>query len=221
MIRVSSSPSSTGPAGNSSTVTSPTSTRDAILAAALVEFTAFGYRRAAIEGIARRADLARATVYLHYRGKEEIFRDAVTRLHAEHLTAMQSAAADPSADILTRLVALLRARFGRFVELVASSPSATELYDMHNTLCGDVATAADKRADKILATALQHAMAAGEIDLTASGLTVKQLATALTDCARGAKGGEGPGASTPTEFAARLTYGVRAILAGVRSRSAQ
>lgn len=191
-------------------------TSEAVGLAALAEFTAFGYRRTSIESIARRADVSRATVYSYWSSKEELFRALVSRLHEEHLGAMQAVADDPDLDIETRVTELLRAQFLQFVELTSSSPYATELYDQHGTLCGDIARGANERAAKILTTALKRAVKAGEIDLTASGLTAAEVAGVLTDCAHGAKG-EDPATATPADFTARLANSVRVIIAGVGS----
>ncbi len=189
-------------------------TGEAIGLAALAEFTTFGYRRTSIESIARRAAVSRATVYSHWSNKEELFRALVSRLHEEHLAAMQAVADDCGLDIESRISQLLRAQFLQFVELTANSPYAAELYDRHGTLCGDIAGSANERAEKILTTTLKRAVKAGEIDLAASGLTVTQLAGVLTDCAHGAKG-EDPADATPADFATRLANSVRVIIAGV------
>lgn len=125
---------------------------------------------------------------------------------------MRAAVEDRESDIETRLLRLLQARFGRFVDLMANSPNATELYDVHGRMCGDIATDAARRADTLLLGVLRRAVAAGELNLTPSGLTVKQLAGVLTDCASGAKGEP---AATPADFSSRLRLSVRAILAGV------
>ena len=189
-------------------------TSEAIGLAALAEFKAFGYRRTSIESIARRAEVSRATVYSYWNSKEDLFRDLVTRLHEEHLSAMRAAADDPDLNCESRITRVLQARYLQFVELTSNSPYAAELYDRHGTLCGDIAAQAQRQAEKIIATVLKRAVAAGEIDLAASGLTLAQLAAVLTDCAHGAKG-EDPSGATPAEFTARLGNSVRAIIAGV------
>lgn len=191
-------------------------TGEAIAEAALAEFTAFGYRRASIESIARRAHVSRATVYAHYSGKDELFRALVTGLHEDHLAAMRAVADSPDFDIQSRISRLLQARFLRFVELTSSSPHAGELYDRHGALCGDIAQDSHRQAEKIITAVLRRAAAAGEIDLGASGLTVAQLAGVLNDCAFGAKG-EDPATATPAEFTARLTRSVAVIFAGIGS----
>lgn len=47
--------------------------RDAILQAALQEFTEHGFARARLAAVARRAGVAKGTLYLYFRGKEELF----------------------------------------------------------------------------------------------------------------------------------------------------
>lgn len=189
-------------------------TRAAVMAAATEEFAAFGFRRASMEGIARRAEIARATLYLHWRGKEDVFRDLVTHLHDAHVRDMEAALAG-SGSIETRLLDALDARFGRWVELTARSPHAAELYDLHGRLCGDIARASQARSEKLLARLLREAATAGEIDLGRSGLSAPRAAAALFDCAHGAKG-EDPSLATPPEFRARLERIVRLVVSGLR-----
>src|SRR6516162_8910067 len=54
--------------------------RDAILAAALEEFSARGYAAARLEDVAQRAGVGKGTIYLHFHDKEALFRDLVTTL---------------------------------------------------------------------------------------------------------------------------------------------
>ncbi len=52
----------------------PEAKRAAILDAALRLFSQYGYRRTSIDDIAREAEIAKGTVYLSFKSKEEIFR---------------------------------------------------------------------------------------------------------------------------------------------------
>lgn len=185
-----------------------------IRAAALAEFAAFGYRRTSIESIARRAGVSRATVYTYWAGKDELFRTLVRDLHEQHLSAMQAVATDPELDIETRLVRLLQARFAQFIELTSTSMNAAELYDLHSRLCGDIARNAQRRAEKIITSALRRAITTGDLDPAPSGLTVTQLAEVLHDSAVGAKG-EDPANTTPADFANRLARSLRVVMAGL------
>src|ERR1700721_224239 len=49
--------------------------RDAILAAALEEFSARGFAAARLEDVAQRAGVGKGTIYLHFRDKEALFQD--------------------------------------------------------------------------------------------------------------------------------------------------
>ncbi len=53
------------------------SRRDAILAAALEEFSAHGFEAARLDDMARRAGVAKGTIYLYFRDKEELFQALV------------------------------------------------------------------------------------------------------------------------------------------------
>jgi AcrR family transcriptional regulator len=51
--------------------------RDAILAAALAEFSARGFAAARLDDVARRANVAKGTIYLHFRSKESLFQELI------------------------------------------------------------------------------------------------------------------------------------------------
>jgi AcrR family transcriptional regulator len=51
--------------------------RDAILAAALDEFAASGFAATRIDDVARRAGVAKGTIYLYFRDKEALFQELV------------------------------------------------------------------------------------------------------------------------------------------------
>src|SRR6266516_3856013 len=51
--------------------------REAILSAALDEFAAQGFAATRLDDVARRAGVAKGTIYLHFRDKEALFQDLV------------------------------------------------------------------------------------------------------------------------------------------------
>src|SRR3954453_12030967 len=59
---------------------SPQARREAILAAALDEFTARGYEGARLDDVAKRAGVAKGTIYLYFADKETLFQDLVRSL---------------------------------------------------------------------------------------------------------------------------------------------
>lgn len=193
-------------------------TQAALLDAALHEFSAFGFRRSSMESVARRAGVSRATLYVHWGSKEELFRGLVQALHDEHVAAMEAVLADERGSLQDRIEAILQARFLRFVELTSESPHAAELYDLHGRLCGDVARASQERSERILARLLREAAAAGEVDLQRVGLSAPRVAAVLFDCAHGAKG-EDPSTATPAAFRERLGRIVRVLVVGLRAEA--
>lgn len=51
--------------------------RDAILAAALDEFSAKGFAAARLDDVAKRANVAKGTIYLHFADKESLFQELI------------------------------------------------------------------------------------------------------------------------------------------------
>ncbi len=51
--------------------------RDAILAAALEEFSASGFEATRLEDVAKRAGVAKGTIYLYFRDKESLFQELI------------------------------------------------------------------------------------------------------------------------------------------------
>src|SRR5205809_4857975 len=51
--------------------------REAILAAALEEFSASGFAATRLDDVARHAGVAKGTIYLHFRDKEALFQELI------------------------------------------------------------------------------------------------------------------------------------------------
>ena len=54
-----------------------TARRDAILAAALEEFSARGFEATRLDDVAKRAAIAKGTIYLYFRDKESLFQELI------------------------------------------------------------------------------------------------------------------------------------------------
>jgi AcrR family transcriptional regulator len=76
--------------------------REAILSAALEEFSACGFAAARLEDVARRAGVAKGTIYLHFRDKEMLFQELVRSELSPVVAALEAA---PIADMPMRAVA--------------------------------------------------------------------------------------------------------------------
>jgi AcrR family transcriptional regulator len=75
--------------------------RDAILAAALDEFSARGFAAARLDDVARRADVAKGTIYLHFADKETLFEELIRQEIGPVIAALERAS---HADIPLRQV---------------------------------------------------------------------------------------------------------------------
>src|SRR5438445_8706633 len=79
--------------------------RAAILAAALEEFAARGFAAARLDDVARRAGVAKGTIYLYFRDKESLFRELVRTALSPLASAITAAArSDLTARELAQLV---------------------------------------------------------------------------------------------------------------------
>ena len=67
----------------------PEARRAAILDAALEEFTARGYEGARLEDVAKRASIAKGTIYLYFADKEALFQELVRSMVNPVLTTLE------------------------------------------------------------------------------------------------------------------------------------
>jgi AcrR family transcriptional regulator len=75
--------------------------REAIVAAALEEFSARGFAAARLDDVAQRAGVGKGTIYLHFRDKEALFRELVTTMLVPFIANIEAA---PSAGLPIRVV---------------------------------------------------------------------------------------------------------------------
>src|SRR2546425_3151468 len=76
--------------------------REAILAAALTEFSARGFAATRLDDVARRAGVAKGTIYLYFRDKESLFQELVRAMISPIVGVVEAA---PMADLPVRIVA--------------------------------------------------------------------------------------------------------------------
>lgn len=85
-----------------------------ILAAALEEFSEYGYRGATMEGIARAAGVTKGTVYLYFAGKESLFIETMRAQVAALLDLLPTVRMETETDLKT----YVRSIAERFLSLV-------------------------------------------------------------------------------------------------------
>jgi AcrR family transcriptional regulator len=86
-----------------------------IIAAAMELFAESGFGKTRLEDVARRAGVAKGTVFVYFPTKEELFRAVARTVLASHLERVQSAAADldrPLAEVVPLLLGQAAAVIG-------------------------------------------------------------------------------------------------------------
>ena len=160
--------------------------RAAILAAALLLFGRYGYRRTSIDDLARETGIAKGTVYLYFATKEAIFRALCEQVTVRVLADADQAARTP-APLATRLRGVLAAKFDYVHALLHGSPHAGELLDSTNRLSADLFRQADRAYLRIVARTIEEAVKRGEITRGRRLLDAGAAADLLVASAHGAQ----------------------------------
>jgi AcrR family transcriptional regulator len=159
---------------------------NAIVLAGLQLFTQYGYRKTSVDDIARVAQVAKRTVYLHFENKAAVFL-AILEYLADQVRQRCDAAEHAGGTAVDRLAGLLDAYFGMGFELFSKSEHMPELKETFSRLArtriGDLNTEYGNR----LAKFLRSLEKAGEIGRPPQGLTVEQVVHILIRTAEGAK----------------------------------
>lgn len=138
--------------------------RAAILGAAFDCFCQYGFRRTAMEDIARAAGLSRAALYLHFANKQDIYRSLIRQYYAGTEARIRGALA-PALAPEAALAAVFSAKAGPELEAMFDSPHGEELLDVNFRAGADIVQQGEARIAAILAEWLQAEAAAGRIAL--------------------------------------------------------
>lgn len=160
--------------------------RAAILKAAFDAFCNYGFRRTAMEDIARGAGMSRAALYLHYRNKEDIFRSLAQFYYDDAVTQVEAVLSRdlPLQDALEQAFA---AQAGQIFEVLLSSPHGDELLDTKYASSADIAQAGEARLVAVYADWLRLQAASGRITLEAASGDAAALAGTMMAALHGLK----------------------------------
>lgn len=197
-----------------SIVTSRPKTRDKqelILDSALDLFRHYGYRRTAMEDIARAAGVAKGTLYLYFRSKEELFA-AIAHSLAARIQQLIDEAMARDLPLQEKLIAVLDAKLGFIYRWVLSSPHAAELTVSHSNLSRHAFDSVDLSYRAAVSQILQDGVKSGELNLKSAGLELDQATELVTAAAYGAEK-----APDGEKFRQTLTGIVALVLRGLRA----
>jgi AcrR family transcriptional regulator len=158
----------------------------AIVLAALDLFTRYGYRKTSIDDIARAAQVAKRTVYLHFENKAAVFL-AILEYLGGQVRQRCVAAERMGGSVVDRLTSLLDAYFGMAFEIFSRSQHMPELEQTFSKLAREKLRSLNTEYEARLARFLRSLEITGEIAGPPRGLTVQQLVHILVRAAEGAK----------------------------------
>lgn len=124
-----------------------------VLEAALILFARHGFKRTSMADIARAAGMARATLYLHFKDKGQVFQALATQLVDDALDRARQAWRG-QASLAENLEATILAKDLAFFTIMRATPHGAELLSLDTEL---VTAEAKRLDDGFIALLVQHA----------------------------------------------------------------
>src|SRR4051812_7690120 len=181
-----------------------------LLEAARRCFLLHGYRRTSIDDVAREAGVAKGTVYLYFRSKEEMFRAVSAGIIRKYLEEAERAA-DAPGTVEERLAAALEAKILTVHVLSSSSAHGQELLESSRTVSGDLYAASYRDFVKVLARILRDIPMA---------IPASEAAWMVYRAAKSAGFSPAPPAPTAAEVQRRVRALTRVMVPGLRATGA-
>ena len=181
---------------------------DQIADAALRLFARYGYKRSAMDDIAREAGLAKATLYLHFKGKDDVFR-AMLDLLGRRVEARCREVVAGQGLFAERLAALLQAHHGQAYASFGTGEHLVELKAVMNTIATRELQAFEQIFTQFARELLRQGDRQGEIALSRLSTSPEDWIAGLFFAAMGAKLGTPPSAE---DYARRLN-GIASVFA--------
>jgi AcrR family transcriptional regulator len=158
--------------------------RSEILEAAERLFNQSGFDRLSLATIADEAELSKASLYLHFADKEELFRALITQVLDQPMARVH-AAAKSEADLHAKLFEMLWTKIGYFYSISRNSEHGQANIDSATTLAADIVANDRRTYARLIAGVLQDAMDRDEIDPALAGFSPKSLAETLIAATHG------------------------------------
>lgn len=157
-----------------------------ILDAALPVFARYGFQKTAMADIARAAGISRASLYLSFNSKEELFRAGSARAHKQTMAKVE-AALDRAGDVMDRIAAAISTFQEGLIAPFGNSDNAKELFEVNMEVAKDITLAARSKLLDLLAQALLDARVRGEIKMDAFEVEPMDIAALIAAAMDGIK----------------------------------
>jgi AcrR family transcriptional regulator len=135
-----------------------------ILDAALPVFARYGFHKTTMVDIARAAGISRASLYLVFNSKEELFRAGSARAHERTMSDVESVLSSKG-EVVDRIAAAISTFQEGLIAPFSKSENAKELFEINMQLAADITSAARSRLLHLLSQTLADAEAQGEMEL--------------------------------------------------------
>ncbi len=140
------------------TVRSPPTDENArykrVIRAAEDMFKRVGFRAVTMEMVAREADVAKATLYSHFKNKDELFIAVSARMARILRGGVEQALANPDLSLDDRLTEAVVSKHRLIFTLVRGSRHAAELFSYTHAMAGDIFAALDAEVLALLSGAM-------------------------------------------------------------------
>jgi AcrR family transcriptional regulator len=157
-----------------------------ILDSALPVFARYGFQKTTMADIARAAGISRASLYLAFNSKEDLFRAGSQRAHERTISDVEDVLGR-TGDVVDRIADAISAFQEGLIAPFSKSENAKELFDINMQLAQDITLAARSKLLDLLTKALAAAQAEGEIDLKAIEASPKDVAALIAAAMDGIK----------------------------------
>jgi AcrR family transcriptional regulator len=168
-----------------------------VIRAAEESFKKLGFRAVTMELVAREANVAKATLYSHFKNKDELFLAVCARLARILRGAVEQALTKPDTPLDARLGDGVAAKHRSIFALVRSSPHCAELFTYTHSMAGEIFRELDSQILEMLRAAmaddpelapnavqLARALYFGGSELANRSKTAADMEVALHDFAR-------------------------------------
>jgi len=117
-------------------------------------FKRVGFRAVTMEMVAREANVAKATLYNHFKNKDDLYLAVCARMARLLRGAVEQALARPGAPLDARLAAAVIAKHRMVFTLVRGSAHAAELFSYKDAMAGEVFAELDAAILTLLADSI-------------------------------------------------------------------
>ncbi len=176
-----------------------------ILDAALPVFVRYGFRKTTMADIARAAGISRASLYLSFSSKEDVFRAGSARAHRQTMAEVE-VALKAQVSVFDRIEAAVTTFQRGLIVPLGASADARELFEINMALAADITLETRQRFLDLISLALREAADKGEINLGAVDTEPANLAGIIFAAMSGIKEMRGaePGLGDDTRLLMRL-----------------